>query len=248
MSSDPQGVPKRSLRQNVLPAFTKLMHGSAPFITTFMLIHLTAPMLANLGGSSLASQTLLLGREYYQTDFGEKYLLLGPLAVHSLSGVAKRILSPAKAPPRPWTSLLALTGYANMIIFLPIHFMTHRVLPMNPAPPIHALGPSELDFEFVKYGLAKWPWRSCILYGALVAGVVLHAVDGERLLFNTYFGETMGRFKMATRKRLLAIGFGLLAVPVLSGLFFMSKEPLLVFPSTAERVQASFVQFPLFRV
>ncbi|KAJ7645381.1 hypothetical protein B0H17DRAFT_959548 [Mycena rosella] len=243
MSPDPQ---KRSLRQRALPILTKLIHGSAPFITTFLLIHLTAPMLANLGGSSLASQTMLLGREYYQTDFGEKYLLLGPLAVHSLSGVAKRVFSPAKAPPRPWTSLLALTGYANMIFFLPVHFMSHRALPMNPAAPIHGLGPAELDFEFVKYGLATWPWRSWLLYGGLVAGVVLHAVDGERLLFNTYFGESMGRIKVAARKRLLAIGLSLLAVPVLSGIFVMSKEPLMIFSSTAERFHASFAQSPLY--
>ncbi|KAJ7454689.1 hypothetical protein FB451DRAFT_650987 [Mycena latifolia] len=242
--SDPQ---KRSLHQRALPVLTKLIHGSAPFITTFLLIHLSAPILANLGGSSLASQTMLLGREYYQTDFGEKYLLLGPLAVHSLSGITKRLLSPANAPPRPRTSLLTLTGYASMLFFLPVHFMTHRALPMNPAAPIHALGPAELDFEFVKYGLATWPWRSWFLYGGLVAGVVLHVVEGERLLFNTYFGESMGRIKIALRKRLLAIGLGLLAVPVLSGIFFMSKEPLMVFSSTAERIQASFAQAPLYR-
>ncbi|KAJ7116482.1 hypothetical protein C8R44DRAFT_832549 [Mycena epipterygia] len=248
MSSDPQPLPKCSLSQKALPVLTKLIHGSAPFISTFLLIHLTAPMLANLGGSSLASQTMLLGREYYQTDFGEKYLLLGPLAVHSLSGLAKRVFSPAKASPRPWTSLLSLTGYANMILFLPVHFMTHRALPMNPAAPIHALGPAELDFEFVKYGLANWPWRSWFLYGGLVVGVALHAVDGNRLLFNTYFGETMGRVKTAARKRLLAIGLGLVAVPVLSGIFVMSKEPLMIFSSTAERFQASFTQMPFYRL
>ncbi|KAF7330252.1 hypothetical protein MVEN_02462600 [Mycena venus] len=247
MSSNPDGVPRRSFRQRALPVITKLLHGSAPFISTFLLIHLTAPMLANLGGSSLASQTLLLGREYYQTDFGEKYLLLGPLAVHSLSGIVKRVLSPSKAPPRPWTSLLALTGYANMIFFLP-HFMTHRVHPMNPAAPIHAVGPSELDFEFVKYGLANWPWTSWLLYGGLVVSVLAHAVDGDRLLFNTYFGETMGRIKAAARKRLLAIGLGLVAVPVLAGVFVMSREPLMTLSSTAERFRASFIESPFYRI
>ncbi|KAJ7220171.1 hypothetical protein GGX14DRAFT_585889 [Mycena pura] len=246
MSSDPQ-VPKRSFRQTALPALTKIIHGSAPFIGTFLLIHLTAPMLANLGGSSLASQTLLLGREYYQTNFGEKYLLLGPLAIHSLSGIVKRVLSPLKAPPRPWTSLLSLTGYANMIFFLPIHFMTHRVFPTNPAAPIHALGPAELDFEYVKYGLATWPWRSWFFYGGLVVCVVLHTVDGQRLLFNTYFGETLGRVNTAARKRFRAIGIGLLALPVLSGIFMMSKEPLMTFPSTVERFQACFAQAPWYR-
>ncbi|KAJ7208764.1 hypothetical protein B0H12DRAFT_1213596 [Mycena haematopus] len=247
MSSNPQGLPKRTFRQKALPVLTGLLHGSAPFITTFLLIHLTAPMLANMGGSSLASSTLLLGREYYQTEFGEKYLLLGPIAVHSLSGIVKRVISPAKTPPRPWRSLLSLTGYANIILFLP-HFVTHRVHPTNPAAPINALGPSELDFEFVKYGLANWPWRSWLLYGGLVAGVVLHAVDGERLLFNTYFGETMGRIKAAARKRLLAIGLGLIVVPVLTGVFVMSREPLMILSSTAERFQASFTQNPLYKI
>ncbi|KAJ7672163.1 hypothetical protein DFH06DRAFT_87263 [Mycena polygramma] len=240
--------PPRTFRQKALPVLTKLIHGSAPFISTFLLIHLTAPMLANLGGSSLASQTMLLGREYYQTEFGEKYLLLGPLAVHSLSGIVKRVLSPTNAPPRPWTSLLAITGYVNMLFFLPIHFMAHRAHPMNPAPPVHALGPSELDFEFVKYGLANWPWRSWFLYGGLVAGVVLHAADGERFLFNTYLGGSMGRIKAAARKRLLAIGLGLLAIPVISGVFVMSREPLMVFASTAERFQASFTQSPIYKI
>ncbi|KAJ7086163.1 hypothetical protein B0H15DRAFT_909949 [Mycena belliarum] len=243
--SNPQ---KRSPGQRALPVLTKLIHGSAPFITTFMLIHLSAPMLANLGGSSLASQTMLLGREYYQTSFGEKYLLLGPLVVHSLSGLVKRIVSPSKAPPRPWTSLLTVTAYSTMIFFLPIHFMTHRALPMNPAPPIYALGPAELDFEFVKYGLATWPWRSWFLYGGLVTGVVLHAVDGQRLLLNTYFLEGMGRIKAAARKRLLAISLGLIAVPVLSGIYLMSKEPMMVFSSTVERFQAIFAQAAPYRL
>ncbi|KAJ7650767.1 hypothetical protein FB45DRAFT_25756 [Roridomyces roridus] len=243
MSSDP---PKRSFRQQALPVLTKVLHGTAPFISTFLLIHLSAPMLANLGGSSLASQTLLLGREYYQTEFGEKYLLLAPLAVHALSGLAKRVLSPSQAPPRPRTSLLSLTGYANIILILP-HFITHRVHPTNPAPPILGLGPSELDFEYVKYGLATWPWTSWILYGGLVASVVLHAVDGDRLMFNTYLASGVQRVKAAARKRLLAIGLTLVAVPVLSGLYFMSKEPLMIFPSTAERFHATFAQSPFLR-
>ncbi|KAF7375243.1 hypothetical protein MSAN_00410900 [Mycena sanguinolenta] len=246
MSSNPQGLPERTFYHKALPVLNKLLHGSAPFISTFLLIHLSAPALANLGGSSIASSTLLLGREYYQTEFGEKYLVLAPIAVHALSGIVKRVLSPAKTPPRPWRSLLSLTGFANIIFFLP-HFMTHRAHPMNPAPPIFAVGPSELDFEFVKYGLSNWPWRSWLLYGGLVASVVLHAVDGERLIFNTYFGETMGRIKAAARKNLLTIGVGLVAVPVLTGVFVMSREPLMVLPSTAERFHASFTLSPLFR-
>jgi hypothetical protein len=54
-----EGAPRRTFLQKSLPVLTKLLHGSAPFISTFLLIHLSAPMLANLGGSSLASQTMV---------------------------------------------------------------------------------------------------------------------------------------------------------------------------------------------
>jgi len=47
------------LRGIALPFLTKTAHYSAPFITTFLLIHLTSPAIANLGGSSLASQTMV---------------------------------------------------------------------------------------------------------------------------------------------------------------------------------------------
>ncbi|KAJ7284530.1 hypothetical protein C8J57DRAFT_1288759 [Mycena rebaudengoi] len=245
--SDPQRK-KLSLRQQALPVLTKLLHGSAPFISTFLLIHLTAPVLANLGGASLASQTMLLGREYYQTDFGEKYLLLGPLAVHSLSGLAKRfVVSPAKSPPRPWTSLLSLTGYAKPTLLPPVHFMTHRVLPTNPAAPIFALGPSELDFEFVKYGLATWPWRSWILYGGLVVGAALHAAEGARLMSKTYFRASSGRITTPPRKRFWGIALAV-AVPVFSGILLMTMEPVMIMSSTAQRFQASFTQSPLYRI
>ena len=59
-SKSNEGTSKTSsFRQNLLSYLTKLSHGSTPFITTFLLIHLTAPALANLGGSSLSSQTMV---------------------------------------------------------------------------------------------------------------------------------------------------------------------------------------------
>jgi hypothetical protein len=81
--------PPSSYLQRFIPTsgasiLTFIAHGTTPFITTFILVHLTAPIAANLGGSSLASQVMvssqglhalfslltcaqLLGREYYQT-------------------------------------------------------------------------------------------------------------------------------------------------------------------------------------
>nr|GAT50462.1 predicted protein [Mycena chlorophos] len=237
-----------SFRRYALPVLTNVLHGTAPFISTFMLIHLSAPMLANLGGSSLASQTMLLGREYYQTNFGEKYLLLAPLAAHALSGLTKRTISPRKAPPRPWTSLLTLTGYMTMVVFLPVHFMTHRVVPQSPSPPIYALSPSELDFEYVKFALTRWPKRSWFLYGGLVLCAVLHTVEGQRLLFNTYFGKEMGRLVGAAKTRMRAAALGLVALPVLSGLWILAQEPLMAFPSSFARFQAAFTHSLWYRL
>lgn len=49
----------RTWRHTAQSALTRLSHGSAPFITTFVLIHLTAPVMANLGGTSLSSQVMV---------------------------------------------------------------------------------------------------------------------------------------------------------------------------------------------
>ena len=38
---------------------TTIAQGTAPFISTFLLIHLSAPVAATLGGSSLASQVMV---------------------------------------------------------------------------------------------------------------------------------------------------------------------------------------------
>jgi hypothetical protein len=48
-----------SWRSRASSVLTTLTHGSAPFITTFLLVHLTAPAAANLGGSALSSQTMV---------------------------------------------------------------------------------------------------------------------------------------------------------------------------------------------
>lgn len=249
-----------------LPYLTNIIQGSAPFITTFLLIHLTAPIIANVGGSSLASQTMvsgilgqaqlylthqtqLLGREYYQTGFGEKYLVLGPLAVHALAGITKRIISPTpRTSPRPWSSLLTLTGYAAMFLFVPIHFMTHRVHPTTVSAPILALGPSELDYEFVKFGLRNWPWKSWLLYTGLVAGVVLHAVDGMGIIWNTRFSGALGRLKESSRKTRIAAAVGGVVLPVLSGLYMLSSEPFFAFASMTRRFEAAFTTAWIYRI
>ncbi|KAF9821678.1 hypothetical protein IEO21_00524 [Rhodonia placenta] len=229
-SSQPSGGSK-----SARTFLTTLSHGSAPFITTFVLIHLSAPVLANLGGSSLSSQVMLLGREYYQTSFGEKFLVLTPLVLHPVSSIAKRFLSPK--PSRRLQSVLSITGYAALIS-IPMHFLAHRYFPSDPSPPIHALGPAELDYEYVKYALHEWPWRSFFAYLALTAVVARHAAEGMGVIWNTWLRKRLGGSK--GNQTTAGIMTAAIILPVASGLFVLSQEPRMVFTSTIPRFQAAF--------
>jgi succinate dehydrogenase/fumarate reductase cytochrome b subunit len=245
-------------QRKVLSCLTAVSHGSSPFIATFLLIHLSAPALANTGGSLLSSKVMvreyvltethpcvlsgllckkLLGREYYQTSFGEKYLLLTPLILHASSGIAKRLLSrPPIKSPRPLSSLLSLTGY-GALVFLPIHFITHRLYPSDS---------SMLDFEFVKLGLHNWPWRSWLLYGGLVGCVVLHATEGINVIGKTWAWQFRMKWKSSQiTRRVIA---GIATVPVFTGLCFVFKEPLMAFPSLARQFEAAFTRSFIYRL
>ncbi|KAG2139051.1 hypothetical protein DEU56DRAFT_912305 [Suillus clintonianus] len=232
-----------TLRRQTVTVLTNVAHVSVPFITVFLVVHLSAPALANFGGSSLSSNVMLLGREYYQTAFGERYLLFLPLAAHVASSITKRIIIPHSASPRKITSTLSLAAYSTLLIFLPIHFYTHRVFPADPSPPIFAVGPSEVDYEFVKTGLARFPWRSWVLYGGLVGCMMLHAVEGAQIIQASRFASRKFRMRSRTRK----IVAGVAAVPILAGLWAVSKEPLMVFASLAERYEAVFTRSWVYR-
>ncbi|KAI0823905.1 hypothetical protein BC628DRAFT_1324068 [Trametes gibbosa] len=224
------------------PVLTRIAHGSAPFIATFVLIHLTAPAMSNLGGTSLASQVMILGREYYQTSLGEKYLVLTPLVIHPLSGLLKRVVD--HKPARRLISTLSVTGYTTALL-LAAHFFIHRVAPSDPAPPIYAISPSELDYEYVKFGLQEWPWRSWLGYVGLTAAVAWHASEGMVIIWNTWLRPQFGSLPGTKNSRTVA---ALLSgvLPVATGMFFMWREPLMVFTSHAERFRAAFSRFPLY--
>ncbi|KAJ3985447.1 hypothetical protein F5890DRAFT_1553178 [Lentinula detonsa] len=266
----------RSFRQRLLSLLSQSSHVSAPFISTFLLIHLCAPVVANVGGSSLSSQVMLLGREYYQTNFGEQYLVLGPLAVHALSGIVRRALityikikSPSVtvqadgSSPKPSTifqricsalpsTTLSSSAYTALLI-LPIHFGIHRILPTTPNPPVLSLGPSELDYSFVQYGLQRWPARTWAMYLVLVVAVITHAIEGSRVLMGSlYPGPLAVSEPQATQKpsnnfvvpnnskiyrRLLAVA---LTLPILSGLYVLYKEPLYLFSDMGRRFEGAY--------
>lgn len=180
---------------------------------------------------------------------GEPLLIVAPIALHVGAGVAKRLLSGSPtSQPRPVTRILTLTGYALGILILPIHFLTHRVYPTLGDYPIDEIGPAELNFEFVKYGLQRWPVRSWVLYGGLVGCVALHGIAGAKIIWQTWFGNAVTtRRKRGNVSSQVATASGTVA-PVLLGIFALSKEPLMVFPSTIARFAAVFQQSWLYRI
>lgn len=197
--------------------------------------------------------------------------MLLPLAVHPISALLKRLLSllpPSKTPPRPKTSLLALTGY-SLLLLAPIHFLTHRQYPTLDALPIDSLGPAELDYEFVKTGLREWPVRSWIMYGGLVGSVALHMVDGTALIWNAWMAgprtgiqhdsppainerpsKSLSLFTFSSRTRIPRIFLALSAItlPVLAGLYTLSREPVLTFASMIGRHRAVFLESWIYRI
>ena len=51
--------PQHTWRRKLVSYLTVISHASAPFITTFALIHLSAPAMGVVGGSSLSSQVMV---------------------------------------------------------------------------------------------------------------------------------------------------------------------------------------------
>ncbi|KAI6004914.1 hypothetical protein EDD15DRAFT_2359828 [Pisolithus albus] len=275
---------------------TTLAHGSAPFLSTFLLIHLSAPIAANIGGSGRASSVMLLGREYYQTTFGERYLLLFPFAIHVTSSIAKRVLltlasnssSPSSGLPasdsdttaqsekpstptsrvriRKLTSLLSMSAYAALFVFVPVHVATHRLLPAEAdylarsASDVNLdpLGSSELDFEFVKTAIKTWPLRSWVLYTGLVGCVLVHAAEGASILYTRYIkgrvalpswpsarGSDRGLIRSNRRTAVIA---SVAALPVLTGLWVLSREPVFALSSVVRRYQATLMGAWVYRL
>lgn len=133
-------------------------------------------------------------------------------------------------------------GHIAVGLALP-HYMIHRVYPADPSPPIDAFGPSQLDYEFVKTGLANWPIRSWLLYGALTVAVAVHMSEGMQIIMRR---TVKGAKTLSKRgRRILA---SLIAAPVLSGLWVVSREPIMTFTSNALRFQAAFEKHAFYRL
>jgi len=184
--------------------------------------------------------------------------------VHAVAGISKRLLvssslskssniaglEPSGRRPllwRPLTSLLSLSGYAIVLVFLPVHVLVHRYYPTLRTDSISSVGPSSLDYEFVKYGLYTWPWRSWFLYVSMIGSVALHIADGTALIWNTWFKNSNGWGKLS-RKTRRVISIAGIVVPVLSGLVVMVREPPFIMSFLANRYRVTYMQSFVFRV
>lgn len=172
-----------------------------------------------------------------------------PLAVHIGAAVVKRaIVGPPKTP-----SILGATGWLLATAVLPAHVLLHRLNPANPIPPILSLGPSQLDYEFVKVGLAVWPVMSWTLYSALVVGMMFHAVEGAAIMFRVFKRGTAPSEPKDRRRRKertaimknIAASAGISTV--LGGLAVIATEPLNVSRVLMSRIEASFMLQSMFR-
>ncbi len=181
----------------------------------------------------------MLGREYYQTVFGERYLVFGPLLIHTTSALLNRLFSSPR-PPRPLSSALSVTGYASALLLLPIHVITHRLAPLSSIP-----SPSELDFEYVKTALRGWPIRSTVLYAALALGVALHAADGLGIICTTWVPRA--KMKLAGRRARRALACAAV-LPILTGLAVIAREPIYAFSFTVAQYRASLAHSFVYRL
>jgi len=51
--------PRDRVRHTVVNTLTTISHATTPFISTFLFVHLAAPVFANIGGTNLASRTMV---------------------------------------------------------------------------------------------------------------------------------------------------------------------------------------------
>lgn len=123
--------------------------------------------------------------------------------------------------------------------------MLHRVYPMDPSPPILAVGPAELDYEYVKFGLQTWPLTNWALYAGLTLCVAWHAAEGLQIVWNTWYATKAGVWKDNAARRAITVLISVL--PVLTGVLAISREPLMIFSYVAGRYEAAFRRLVLFR-
>jgi hypothetical protein len=161
-----------------------------------------------------------------------------PMVLHVTASVAKRLLLGA---PQHITYVM-VSGW-SLLLLVPTHVLTHRIHASDPTPPISALSPGDLNFEFVKYGLARWPVISWTIYTGLVGAAAVHAVDGWTLLLRMWCNARITRQWGWGRLTIVAGA----VTGALTGLLVIASEPRLVSRSLAARFLAVYQRSVIYR-
>jgi hypothetical protein len=126
-----------------------------------------------------------------------------------------------------------------VLLLLPIHYPTHRLFPQLSS--AGAFGPAQLDMEFVKAGLQRWPIRSWVIYSVLAGATLTHAADG-------LFVVARHQQLRVKRRNAWRIAGALATVPVLAGTYVLWQEPVIAFSGLVEKFYAAFEHSPVYRL
>lgn len=148
----------------------------------FMVVHLTAPAAAAIGGEDTASQFMLLGRELYQTRLGEKALLASGVA-HVAASAAKRVLASHRQRWRlpslhSLSSWHSVSGFALVPIVV-LHTLKHRWWPAA-----SDISPAFFNYGYVVRALQTRPWLSWLGYGSILLAGSYHWIAGLRKILS----------------------------------------------------------------
>lgn len=188
----------------------------------------------------------------------ETALVYAPLAIHVLSGAARRLFITYKTKGKARVSNQSKAGWILIPLVLP-HLWLHRVLPAEAAAPINAMSPSEFGYEFAGYAARSRPWMTAG-YLALTTFGVYHALIGgmqvvswikrlagvkpklKAVTFNEP-EEIKERRLNRTLKPIYTLVGGVVAVVAL-GLFRMAKDTDALTASTLLRYRAIYESAP----
>ncbi|GAA5802418.1 hypothetical protein HPULCUR_007883 [Helicostylum pulchrum] len=165
--------------QKVYGLLTKVQNGSAIVFSVFAVTHGVQILGANIGGSSLANNWIMLGRPFYQDEHLEGILVTGSILTHVTAGLAKlgiRLYWNTNIKKNP--ALLpyhGLTGYL-LIPLAGLHYYLVRHLPID------YYGDSAfIDFGYIAWGLQNKPIFTYGLHTALIVAAAYHMVSGAKI-------------------------------------------------------------------
>jgi len=100
--------PRDRVRHTVVNTLTTISHVTTPFISTFLFVHLAAPVFANIGGTNLASRTMVTHFCFLQkvaniSNFSSSWTASGPGVLSNSRRRGATGLCAYSSPCRCWS-------------------------------------------------------------------------------------------------------------------------------------------------